>query len=145
MEKTKDAMLDFLTTKTQQWWEANRSPYLVSYISPELSAQGVNWHEIVGEDVKLAKYLQENAEGRFKVVVHPWHRAKVGLIPENETFEYLTDALPKEATTRAEHFRAPNRKFVILNFLQALAELDKEELDKVHIPVSVLARLLVIR
>jgi hypothetical protein len=143
---TSDELLDFVAKLTRERWAESRKPLLASFVPPILLAHGMNYREILGPMTKLVSYLTQNGGGRFKIVIHPQHKAKIGLIPPTENYDFeIEPREPEPNKTNLLPSKSRSQKFVVLNFLEALSTLEPSELDKVQIPVSVLAKLLSIK
>jgi len=146
MVRTKSELINLAAEKAAQQWQADRSPYLISDIGNDLKDMGAFYKEIIGEEYSLTSFLRANAAGKFKVVVHPDKKAKVGVIPPNEEYDF--NAVPSrlqeaERGHSAERQRKQTpRKYVVLNFLEALAELDNSDLEQVQLPLTIIKKLL---
>lgn len=136
-----EGVLDHVQKIVGEHWLATREPLLLSLVAPDLMLHGIDYKQLLGT-VRLSEFLGANADGRLKLVRHPIKRAKVGLIPIGEEFEFEPEpASPPRPTTSAAAKRRSGR-YAVLDFLDALADLPPEELDKIVIPISSLVRLL---
>jgi len=146
IDNSKAGIIEFVKSIAAEKWDRDRSPYLVSDIGNDLKAEGISYRDVIGEETNLAGFLRENARDKFKVVVHPVQKAKVGVIPPDQdySFERGVTTSPEAGEKRSERTRRQTpKKYIVLNFLEALAELDESEIEKIQIPLSVLAKLLV--
>lgn len=146
MEVSEQAIRELVARKAGEWWRSKRTPYLVSSIGIDLKQSGLEYRQLAAPSINLAKYLSSIAHGEFKVVSHPSLRARVGVIPGSEHYNFPEE---EPATAKGEVIaqgervrRTTPRKYVVLNFLEALSDLPQEELDKISLPISVLAKLL---
>lgn len=145
MEEKDDEIRDQVAKKVVEQWAINRTPYLLSSIGIDLKLAGIDYHKLAGPGVTLSKYIASIAQGRFKVVSHPVIKARVGAIPSTEDYDFpevekTTDTPTRPAAERAR--RLTPKKYVVLNFLEALSDLPQEDLEKINLPISVLAKLL---
>jgi len=145
-----DTIIKFAVDRTQAHWEVARQPYLISSLGTDLKSAGFDYRSLLGE-VTLGSFFSSRATD-VKVVRHPTLKAKVGLIPATENYEYpAEDILPGadqvgslRAVERSAHTidrRPRNARHVVMNFLEALGSLPEDDLQRVNIPVSVLAKL----
>lgn len=149
MDATQEAIIDFAERRAREVWEDKQQPYLLALLSPELMARDVDYKAVLGP-LKLKEFLQAEGVGKVKLVLHPTQRSKVGVIPHDIEFsfdatEYGLAGTAELARPSSGPARPLNARFVVMNFLQLLATLPKEEAEKVHIPTSVLAMLIKVR
>lgn len=144
-EPTSDFILSFAAKRAQEIWDKSGQPYLLAYLSPELSDIGINYKDVLGGQ-RLKEFV-ESAPERVKVVSHPVQKAKIGLIPPDKDFEYPLE--PKSATGKTnstpasgERSKGGRRRFIVSNFLELLSELDDDDAAQVQIPTSILTKLL---
>ena len=146
MDTNQEKIIDFAARRAGEVWRDMQRPYLLSLLSPELKAHDIDYKAVLGP-LKLKEFLQSSGSGKLKLILHPTQRSKVGIIPYDKEFAY--EATEIEPVTEAELVRSNpsfarplNARFVVMNFLQLLATLPKDEAEKVHIPTSVLAMLI---
>lgn len=149
MDATQEAIIDFAAQRAREVWDDKQQPYLLALLSPELKARDVDYKALLGP-LKLREFLQSEGSGKVKLVFHPVQRAKIGIIPHDKEFSYDasvgdTDSAGELARSSLGVARPINARFVVMNFLQLLATLPKEEVEKVVIPASVLATLVKVR
>lgn len=103
----------------------------------------MNYREII--EPQTLKQFVSSLTDNVQVVQHPAQKSKIGLIPEGESYSFpaFDDGIATLMPSKA-HKVSPSRnpRYVVLNFLEALSQLEAEELEKVSIPISVLVRLL---
>jgi hypothetical protein len=142
---TVDDLLQFLAEQTVLHWRDHEKPWLISSIPGALKeARGVDYRTILGE-TKLKAFTLEREGPTFKVVTHPTQRAKVGLIPAAETFEFGTEEVSAPLTAAGPESDKPLRMgtaSATLRFLRALSNLSDEDLANIVIPTHVLVKLL---
>lgn len=147
VEVSADSIIEFASQRTQQHWDKTRQPYLMSSLGSDLKGAGIDYHTALGEMTLGA--LFSSRETNLNVVRHPLYRAKVGLIPVGESYEYAAQEMLPGADVEAGPARSPrpgdrrprNARHVVMNFLEALGSLPDEDLRHVNIPASVLAKL----
>lgn len=149
MDATADAIRDYAIQRTHEAW-VEKQPYFLARLSPELQARGVNYKEVIGPR-PLKRFLEEEAASHLRVVSHPLKRNMIGLIPAGEHYEFASQIINSEDESTGvrqveplAHERAgkkPNGRFIVMAFLDLLAELDPSDLDKVNLPTSILAKL----
>jgi hypothetical protein len=144
VDKTPDAIIEFAAAQATKAWDKNQSPYLLARLSPDLVAQGIEYKEVLGEQ-KLKDFLRK-ATDKVKVVIHPTQAARIGLIPPDKFYEYSTEAAPAEesATTspRSERPNLSRKRYIVMNFLQLVSELDEAEAAQINIPTNILIKLM---
>jgi hypothetical protein len=144
IEPTPEGIAKFLIGRTNEHWGKNKEPYLLSYVTPELQALGINYKAILGPGTTLKQFAGTLAD-QLKIVVHPIHKAKVGLVPATSNFVFHAEPTvgPIHAEDRPKKKpRQPSQRFIVMQFLAALSRLSEEEIKSVNIPVSILARLM---
>lgn len=140
---SKDELARRITSRTTTYFAEKRQPYLLSRIPPDLAADDLNYKEIAGD--QTLKGFVEGVSG-IKIVRHPTQKAKIGIIPAHAAFSYETQSNETIAVAadKPRMKRSPPPD-ALTSLLQALAHLEPEELDTVHIPVRVMIRLAGIR
>jgi len=152
MEATPELIVDFAAQRAREIWDAKQEPYLLALLGPELKAREIDYKAALGQ-IRLKEFFQSQGGNKVKLVSHPGHRSKIGLIPSNENFEYkvqdhANDAAaevlnPPQVATNTP--RTLKSRYIVLDFLQLLSSIPKEEAEKVQIPASVLAMLIKVR
>jgi len=141
---SKEELARQITSRASAFFAKMGRPYLLSRIPTDLAADGLRYKEIVG--AQTLKSFVEGLSG-LRIVVHPTQKAKIGVIPAGAAFSYEADgeaavAAGPPALVRKRRTPPPD---ALTSLLQALAHLEPEELDTVHIPVRVMIRLAGIR
>jgi hypothetical protein len=137
-------LADYIVSRTNQEWQENAFPYLLSRISPELDKSNVDYKPLIAP--QTLKNFTLTLGDRVRLVQHPLHRARIGLVPAHVDFEFDSPNLSDVSSPAAPRSDSKRRlkvqpRYAVLNFLEALAELTPEEVDKVQIPISVLAKI----
>lgn len=127
-----------LQTLTQEYWDANQRPLLLSQLPVLLRDRQIDFRTTLG-DKSLKSFVTRVADANhFKVVIDPTHKAKIGLIPDSVAYEFPIEVLPSQTNAVSEISSAQNDAVVLLGIL---SKLDAADLEKIDIPVSVLAKL----
>lgn len=131
----------FVTTlraATQEYWDINKRPLLLSNLPGLFTEQQVDYRaELNGETLKSFVRRTSN-DATYKVITHPVHRAKIGLVPPQVDFTFEVDPEPAKEAASSAIPPVQNDAIVLLSIL---SKLDPEDLEKINIPVSVLAKL----
>lgn len=134
----------FIIRRTREHWESAQTPYLLTYISSDYQKE-------TGQQYKSLIYPQSLKEfvgslsSDVKIVQHPLQKPKVGLIPSEHNYTYgVEDVFRPKASTGTDRTtkRSIPPKYVVLNFLEGLAKLNDDEIDRVNLPLSVLVKML---
>lgn len=143
MDATLDGLARFLAEKTREHWKETATPWLLSTVPADLKALGVDYRTVLGEQ-RLKAFAQERSGSEFQLVSHPTQRAKIGLIPADETYEFPEEAPSLGGASEVSVSRpsAPTTTLATLRFLQAISDLPREDLDAIVIPTRVLVKLL---
>lgn len=131
----------FLERKAAASWERNGAPYFLSALPPEFKLEGHDYKDVIGDErlKSAAKRLSERYG--FKVVEHPTIKAKVGVIPKDQIFEFSTERSEKKLPVRIEQDSVEERRRIVLDFLELIGRLPPDLLSEVSIPAKVLSRL----
>lgn len=114
-------------------WRDERQPLLISNIPRHFA--GTDFRFVLGEEGVKSFVSRTCDQGGYKLVEDPNHKARVGVIPVGENYEFPTSA--KQPVPEEKH-----RGETMLKFLNLLGELSEEEQRSVVIPVNVIAKLL---
>jgi hypothetical protein len=114
-------------------WEEDKEPLLISNIPRHLV--GTDFRSVLGEEGVKSFVSRTCAEGGYKLVEDPSHKARVGIIPTEETYQFL-------ASTKQPVADQKRKGETVLRFLELLSELSEEEQRSVVIPVNVIGKLL---
>ena len=145
MDSTREHIIEIAAQRALEVWTARQQPYLLALLGPDLKARGVDYKEVL-RPLRLKEFLQSEGPAKVKLVLHPTQRAKIGIIPKDQDFSYDASVVVPTVTSELDRstqgaVRPPTPRFVVMNFLQLVATLPKEEAEKVQIPTSVLAML----
>lgn len=135
MSSVENELIDLIKTKVQEKWDKNKEPYLLSSVGSDYKGTVPLKKVLNGKRLKEWAILnQDNL--KIDVSIHPTQKEKIGLIPQNESYDYPGEI--KEAIQKTKK----NKKTITLEFLSMLGELSEEEADKIIIPTSILTKLL---
>src|SRR6266566_8581129 len=87
VEPTADGITKFLLHRTNESWEKNKQPYMLSDVAPELKKFDVNYKDVLGPGMTLKGFASTLAD-KIKIVVHPIHKSKIGLVPATSDFVF---------------------------------------------------------
>lgn len=125
---------DIIQSVTHEYWHENQKPLLLSGL-PKMLAKECPDLQTHLKGQRLKDFISETAaQGRYKLVVHPLQKAKIGVVPFDIEYNF-SDASDLSVKVR-------NVQSVTLAFLRVLESLPEHEADKVVIPTSVLIKLL---
>ena len=131
---------DHLRVIVNENWAQSERPILISLVPDHLRLRAPN------EDYKSAlgsaslKTFVKSSQNEFgyRVVEHPTQKAKVGLVPEGTDYKFPDDEA-KAVEANPDTFNKSGADGIAL--LKSLAKLSDSDLDKITIPVAVLAKL----
>jgi hypothetical protein len=143
VEATPEGIGEFIVMRARELWQEKKSPLLLSKIDPELKLHGINYKDILPQGTSLRQFVS-TLDNKLRIVVHPIHKAKIGVVPHDSTFVFEAEPTvkPGPAIERQKKIRQPNQRFIVMQFLTALSRLNEEERNSVVIPVQILARLM---
>lgn len=139
MTNTRVDLVSRITALAQNHWETKKEAMLLSVLGPELTKWDSDYKSILNGH-NLRKFIEDNAPA-LHIAHHSKQFARVGTYPAKETFSYDDPAnLPKNEPTDADKLKKSRRAFY--DFIHAISVCDPEDLRGVHIPTSVIVRLL---
>ena len=144
VEVTPETIGEIIVKLAREVWEKTQSPLLLSNIEPALKQRGIIYKNVLPKSTSLREFVSTLAD-RVKIVVHPIHKAKIGIVPSESTFAFEAEPTVKPGPATMGHkkkIRQPNQRFIVMQFLAALSRLTEEERNSVVIPIQVLARLM---
>lgn len=134
------ALKKFLIKRTKEVWEASKQPYYLARVQPELKDDGNDYKAVTGE--KTLSDFAGTVSG-VTLVRHPHQRAKVGLVPTGESFQFREAAADKPAVFQPKaSYSHPRSQRIVIDFLKLLSQLDDDDLEGFEIPAAVIAKLL---
>ena len=121
-------------------WAENEQPILISLVPDRLKLRAPNDDYKSALGLTSLKAFVKSSQGEFgyRVIEHPTQRAKVGLVPEGSDYSFPAEEV-KVVDASAENSYKNGADGIAL--LKNLAKLSDTDLEKITIPVSVLAKL----
>lgn len=145
VEPTPEGIGAYIVKRARETWDEKKGPLLLSNIDPELKKFGINYKEVLPPNTSLRQFASTLVND-LRIVIHPIHKAKIGVVPNESNFVFEAEpTVSLRASTESEHpkkNRRSNQRYVVMQFLAALATLSEDERKSVTIPVQVLARLM---
>ena len=115
-------------------WLNEKQPVLISNIPRQLGSP--DFRAVLGKE-SLKNFLSRTrSEGNYKFVEDPLHKARIGIVPAGETYEFSTTS--QQPTVVEEKYKGET----MLRFLDLLLDLSEEDQRSVVIPLNVVAKLL---
>jgi len=145
VEETQESIFAVAIECARKSWEQDKKPFLLAKLTPEFIKNGLNYRNVLGE-MSLKEFFM-GAPDKITVVAHPTQKAKIGLIPVGEQFQYEISERPSaaiisfETTSVDRQHKGGRRRYLVMNFLQLLSELDEKDAVQVQIPTHILAKL----
>lgn len=133
------SFIEFLKARARESWDSRRTPYYLSYIAIDLKKQDVDYRRFT-RPLKLVQWLSANKVPETRLVSHPTQKAKVGLIPENAEFDFLTDVDAGAGTTKIK--TAAYRAQSLIKFVESLKDLPEDVAKDFNVPANVLIAIL---
>ena len=128
-------IIEALLKVTNEHWMRSKTPLLLSSVPGALEAEGISEYKSHTGDANLKTFVKSaSATGKFKVVEHPIHRAKIGLVPAGERFEF--------SDSNNDQARSELTRTDLEGFVRVLRTLSRDELSRLNVPASILMRLL---
>jgi hypothetical protein len=139
---SKEELARRITSMASAFFRDTGQPYLLSRIPPDLD--GLAYKDIVGEQT-LKEFIEGLSE--LRIVRHPTQKAKIGVVPASAEFSFgdASDAAFAGRPIEGPQKRRSPASNALMSLLQALAHLEPEEVDTVHIPVRIMIKLAGIR
>ena len=104
---TPEELISFLSERSREEWEKNSFPYLLARVGPDLRDRGEDYRLIIGEDRTLKQFVA--ASDQLKLVQHPRQKAKIGIIPAQEEFEFPAEGLEHNVSPPGKNAVASSR------------------------------------
>lgn len=139
---TRDDLLDMISKIVEEHWAKNSRPLLTSSLGVMLKEKSIDYDAVLEGGV-LGKFVEANSNS-VKVVRHPSQSAKVGLIPERESYTFPEDGggypnpTSKDAAAPSPSDALKKSRGAFYSFVKHVSLLPKEEQDKIIIPTSVI-------
>ncbi|ELE7141959.1 hypothetical protein RB981_002728 [Vibrio cholerae] len=132
-----NGLMNFIKEKTNHLWTESNKPYLLSNVVTDFSDFGNAKDILEGKSIK--KWVTENAESLgIKILVHPQKSARIVLVPESSNFCFENSS---NSYKELKNTNLSNKEITIM-FLEVLSKLPQSDLEEVHIPAKLIAKLM---
>lgn len=125
---------EFLRDRTHETWDELKIPYYLSVLGSDLEKKGVKYRDFTGP-LRLAQWLAHEKIPETKLIVHPHHKAKVGLLPSEVIFNFEED--DSGESIKKSQKRNQSEK-ALIDFVKAFSVLPEEALESYEIPAKIL-------
>lgn len=144
MDHTQDDIQEVLLEKATERWQSEQRPYLLADVGADMKLRGIDYRTILGEE-RIKGFVQRTQHtAGYRLVEHPFHKAKIGIIPTDAEFSFV-EAEGEEVEPPRKPASPPREGREVIAFLRALSRLPDADQDAVVIPVRVLTKLLGLR
>ena len=137
---TQESLVKLLAKIAKAQWDSKTQPVLLSNLPPLLAGDAPDYKDfLAGKSLKqFIKETEGNAGNQYTLIEHPTQRAKLAILPTGVTYDF------PEALTTSEPTTANDRSSekALVDFLKALKKLPPQDISDVHIPVSVLVKMM---
>ena len=123
------------------YWQNHHRPLLLSQLPPILNKNLASevYKDLISQGGSLKRVLKETQkDGGYKLVEHPKKKAKVGLIPAKESFDFEVEDSAQRLGFSTDGNFCPRD---IEGFMRVLTSLSPEELKVMQLPASLVVRL----
>lgn len=127
----------FLEKRTRETWDEHKIPYYFSVAGGDLINKQVNYRQFT-DGKRLAQWASERGITGTRFLSHPTIKAKVGLIPEGEDFDFNNHSSPDKSKDRASKKQGQ----LLIKFVRSLTQIPEVAVAKLNIPAEVLISLL---
>lgn len=128
-----DSLILSIAELARTTWQRDKQPLLISNIPRQIPDK--DFRAVLGTEGVKGFVARTCDAGKYKLVEDPNHKARVGIIPADETYEFPTST--KHPVAGEKHKGETMRRF-----LELLGELSENEQRSVVIPINVITKLL---
>lgn len=131
-------IIDTIINITNDFWEKESRPLLLSNLPGKLKEGGIEDYKTIIKNESLKDFLEKTESDKtYKLVKHKNQKAKLGLIPAKENFDFSNGISgDKKKTTN----KISNK--IVVDFFKSLSKLSDDELDSIVIPTRILVKLI---
>lgn len=147
MEATEEDLISFILKRTSEEWENKNVPYYLSNVSPDLRSERVDYRPIV-EPLTLKQFVESRMHSVVDVYVHPKHKPKIALVPKGSAFAFedvkkdpIIDHPSSDQKGRITKDASFASRRTVMQFIDLVSRLDRQDLDRISVPLDVLAKL----
>lgn len=130
---------DFLRKRAQETWDERGIPYYLSLVATDLKRMGVDYRTFTGP-LRLVQWVSREAIPGTKLIAHPTIKAKVGLIPADVDYDFLSEPTVDQASCRQRP--SGQRGQELVKFVESLAAMPEVASAELMVPAKVLIALL---
>jgi phenylpyruvate tautomerase PptA (4-oxalocrotonate tautomerase family) len=139
MTASKADLAKQITDLAKEHWKDKPEALLLSVLGPKLKDWNEGYKSILNGQ-SLRNFIKNEASD-LTIAQHSSAYARVGVFPANETFSYDTETVEAKAEpTKADKLKKSRRAFY--TFIEAISDFPSDDIKGVHIPTSVIVRLL---
>lgn len=135
--KSEDGVRSFIKEQVRKKWDDNKSPYRLSDIVTDFKQFGDLKEIIGGKQLKVWLADKESDLG-IKLLTHPTVKARVVIVPDYSDYSF-DEKVNKD---RLEEKNSLTSKEITILFLGVLGSLPQHDLDDIHIPAKIIAKLM---
>lgn len=138
---TRQSLIKSLEKIAATHWKTTGQPVLLSNVPPLLAGDEPEYKEFLGNQ-SLKQFIKETEvepSSQYKLITHPNQSAKLGLVPlpEGDKFQFEESAPPEQPPINDR-----SSEKALIDFLKALKKLPPQDLAEIHIPISVLVKMM---
>jgi hypothetical protein len=138
---TRESLINSLANIAAAHWQNKRQPVLLSNLPPLLAGDESEYKNFLGKQSlkEFIKDTEAEANSKYKLIIHPTQSAKLGLahLPDGANFQFEESSAPDQPPSSDR-----SSEKALICFLKALKKLPASELEKIHIPVAVLVKMM---
>ena len=140
MAASKTELAEKITELTKKHWvDSKDEALLLSALGPKLSSWNADYKSILSGQ-SLRNFIKSEASD-LTIAQHSTKYARVGVHPADKIFSYDTETIgAKTEPTQADKLKKSRRAFY--TFIEEISDFPAEDIKGVHIPTSVIIRLL---
>ena len=138
---TRQSLIESLKKIASTHWQTKGQPILLSNIPPLLAGDDPEYKEFLGNQ-SLKQFIKETeveVSSQYMLITHQSQSAKLGLVPlpEGANFKFEESTAPEQPPINDR-----SSEKALIDFLKALKKLPPQDLADVHIPVSILVKMM---
>lgn len=136
---TKESLIKVLAEISKSQWQSKEQPVLLSNLPPLLAGEASDYKIfLAGKSLKQFIKETEGESSKYKLIEHPNQPAKLAILPNESIYKFpetLTTPAPTTANDRSS-------EKALVDFLKELKKLPSQDIADVHIPISVLVKMM---
>lgn len=132
------SLREYLAETVPTYWKEKKQPFLLSIIGSQFTKEEIR---LETKGLSVVNWIKENPDLGYKIISDPSNRARIGMIPSSEHFQYSTVTAINHNVSNGS-FSESDRE-ITLKFLELLQQrCTFKELQEINIPISILMKLL---